>query len=406
MSSDDPVQQAAILVGGRGTRLGPAAAGLPKPLVDVAGRPFLDWLLFDLGRQGFTDIVLLAGFAADAITAYAASTPVASRFGMRIRVASEDAPAGTGGALRRAASMLAGRFLLLNGDSLVATNFRALAAKCPPAGGAIIAVRAVPDAERCGVVTLSGSRVTRFMPRPAAPGPDIVNAGIYLIDRAMLDALPATASLEHDVLPAIAAAGHLEAHLVSGYMIDIGVPTSLEEARRELPRRQRRGAIFLDRDGVLNEDRGYVGEIDRFAWLAGAREAIRSINDAGLFAFVVTNQAGVARGYYGEADVERLHRHMSDELAAAGAFIDAFAFCPHHPEGSVRDYARACRCRKPAPGMIEDLLAAWPVDRARSLLVGDKESDAAAAAAAGVTPHLFTGGRIDDFIAGLMPACL
>jgi D-glycero-D-manno-heptose 1,7-bisphosphate phosphatase len=107
--------------------------------------------------------------------------------------------------------------------------------------------------------------------------------------------------------------------------------------------------------------------------------------------FVVTNQSGVARGYYEEKDVQRFHARMQRELAACGARIDAFRYCPHHPEGSRPPYALSCLCRKPKPGMIVELLESWPVDRHRSFVVGDKSSDLAAARAAGLRGVLFDG---------------
>ena len=157
--------------------------------------------------------------------------------------------------------------------------------------------------------------------------------------------------------------------------------------------------MFFDRDGVLNADEGYTHRPDQFRWLPGAREAIRLCNDRGWFAFVVTNQAGVARGLYDEQQVQSLHAFVQEELAAAGAHVDAFEYCPHHPDGAVEGYRRDCRRRKPGPGMIEALLESWPVDAARSFLVGDKDSDVAAATAAGIRGHLFPGGDLAAFVA-------
>lgn len=402
MTEAEPVRQAVILVGGRGTRLGALTAATPKPLVDVAGHPFLDVLLFALGRHGFDRIVLLAGFAAEAIEAYAAATQARSRFGLDITVHRETGAAGTGGALVQALHLLDERFLLLNGDSWLDTNLRALACREPPAGGAVMTVRELSDARRSGVVTVSGDRVTRFLPRPDAAGPGLVNAGNYLVDRAALADVPPVASLENDVLPRLAAGSRLDAHRAGGYFIDIGVPEALAAARTEVPRQLRRGAVFFDRDGVLNVDHGHVGEIERFEWIEGAMEAVRLVNDAGLYAFVVTNQAGVAKGFYGEDAIVRLNRHMSGGLARAGAHIDAFSWCPCHPDGVVPAFTRASPRRKPAPGMILDLLAEWPVDPASSFLVGDKETDLAAARGAGIAGHLFRGGRLDDFVRRLL----
>ena len=160
----------------------------------------------------------------------------------------------------------------------------------------------------------------------------------------------------------------------------------------------RRPAAFLDRDGVLIEDTGYPHDPAAVRWIAGAPEAVARLNRAGFFIFVVTNQSGVARGLYPEGQVGVLHRWMSERLAEAGARIDAFEHCPHHPEAPLPAYRRDCRRRKPAPGMIEDLMRAWPVERTGSLLVGDKPGDVAAAEAAGIPGHLFRGGDLDAFL--------
>lgn len=157
-------------------------------------------------------------------------------------------------------------------------------------------------------------------------------------------------------------------------------------------------AVFFDRDGVLNADTGYVYRKEDFVWLEGARDTIRLCNDRGIFVFVITNQAGVAHGLYKEEAISGLHHWVNEELAKIGAHIDAFAYCPHHPDGKLAEYRRVCRRRKPAPGMILDLLSDWPVDSARSILIGDKGSDLAAAAAAGIEGHLYEGGDLFNFV--------
>jgi len=163
-----------------------------------------------------------------------------------------------------------------------------------------------------------------------------------------------------------------------------------------------RPAVFFDRDGVLNIDHGYVCDPSRFDWTIGAMEAIRLLNQRGYLVFVVTNQAGVARGYYDENTVHRLHAWMNAELARAGARVDDFRHCPFHPEGSVPAYRRMSDWRKPAPGMILDLMRSWPVDTANSFLIGDNESDIQAAVAAGIPGYLFNSDNLVRFVEGIV----
>jgi D-glycero-D-manno-heptose 1,7-bisphosphate phosphatase len=144
---------------------------------------------------------------------------------------------------------------------------------------------------------------------------------------------------------------------------------------------RQRPAAFLDRDGVLNVDHGYAYRPDQLEWIAGAPQAVRLLNEAGYIVIVVTNQSGVARGFYDEAAVHQLHAHMQEVLKAQGAHIDAFYYCPHHPEGTVKEFAVNCKCRKPDTGMLDQAAREWPIDLGRSILIGDRDNDMAAAAA-------------------------
>lgn len=150
-------------------------------------------------------------------------------------------------------------------------------------------------------------------------------------------------------------------------------------------------AVFLDRDGTINLERDYLYRIEDFEFVPGAPEAIRLLNDAGILVVVVTNQSGVARGYYTEDDVEILHRHIARELEVFGARVDAWQYCPHHPAGKG-SYSLPCRCRKPLPGMLLDAAGRLAIDLESSVMIGDKRADIEAAIAAGCRPILVRSG--------------
>lgn len=153
-------------------------------------------------------------------------------------------------------------------------------------------------------------------------------------------------------------------------------------------------AVFFDRDGTLNEDVGYLHRIEDFRWCEGAVEAIRYCNENGYLVIVITNQSGVARGYFTEVDIRLLHMWMNEELMRYNAHIDAFYYCPHFEGGSVEDFSIACGCRKPSSGMVEKACEEYGIDKEQSVLIGDKESDIKCAENACIRGILYSGGSL------------
>ena len=161
-------------------------------------------------------------------------------------------------------------------------------------------------------------------------------------------------------------------------------------------------AVFFCRDGVLNEDRGYICRPRELTWIPGALEAIRILNGEGYWVFVITNQSGIARGIFSEEEVHDFHEFMMQEAKQHGAAIHSFYVCPHHPEGMIKKYSFLCNCCKPSPGLIEQACLKWPVDLKRSFLIGSVQRDLETAKRAGIPGYLFLDNNLCDFVQDLL----
>ena len=267
------VKQALLLVGGRGTRLGALAASTPKPLLEVApGTRFLDLLLDEVARQGFDEVILLAGHMGEQVEALYHGRTVRQA---KVDVVREPEPAGTGGALWSARERLDPWFIMANGDSLFDINVRALAMRPSSSCRARLALREIADVSRYGSVELAGDRIVAFREKlPGVGTPGLISGGVYLLSREVLQHVRVPSSLETEIFPQLAAAGLLGGRVFDGYFIDIGLPEALAQAADELPGWLIRPAAFFDRDGVLNRDAGYTNRPEDLEWMPGAREVI------------------------------------------------------------------------------------------------------------------------------------
>jgi D,D-heptose 1,7-bisphosphate phosphatase len=387
------LKQAVLLAGGRGTRLGELTKETPKPLLSLAGRPFLDHVVWNLKRFGIDRILFSVGYRAEQFQAHYGD---GHDHGVTAEYLVEAEPLGTGGALLQALPRLEPWSLVLNADTMFDFNYLDLYRRCEDAGAAAgLALRRVPDSSRYGSVCWSADgRVTGFREKGQA-GAGLVSGGVYVLQRRALEGFAGPCgSLERDLFPALAGRGELVGQPYPGFFLDVGLPESYAAALHAVPAWRRRPAAILDRDGVLNLDRAYVHRPEEFAWTEGAPEAVKWLNDNGYLVFVVTNQAGIARGYYSEEAFQRFSAWIQDELRRRGAHVDATYYCPHHPTEGQGPYRRECECRKPRPGLFRRLLEEWDLSPEETFAVGDKESDLEAARAAGVRAVRFAGGSL------------
>lgn len=400
------LRQAVVLVGGLGTRLGELTATMPKPMLPIGEEPFLDILLRNLARHGLAEALLLSRHHAEVIKEHYERHPIA---GMTIEIREEAAPAGTAGALRECADRLDDVFLLANGDSLFDINYLALYRFFRAADVDLaIALCRMRDVSRYAQVTLKAAgRVERYADKQGRPGEEgLISGGVYIVSRSILgDIGPGMVSLETDVIPNLVARGRVGGMEFPGYFIDIGLPESYRQARIDLPAWERRPAVFLDRDGTINRDEGHTYRPEDLEFLPNVADAIRAFNDAGRLVIVISNQAGVARGYYTAAHVDLFHDEMNRQLQACGAHIDAFYFCPHHPDGDISALAISCDCRKPGTALFRRACAEWKIDLEQSVMIGDKQSDIEAAEAFGIAAIKTDANDMHHIAARILHPC-
>ena len=371
--------EAVVLAGGFGTRLADVVSDVPKPMAPVCGRPFLRFVLDELFSQGCESVVLAVGHLHNRISEYFGSTYK----GMRLLYSVEDAPLGTGGAIKQALGMCSEDVVIvLNGDSLFRVGYRALyeALYACPQAVAALAVRRLKRFDRYGSLTVEGGIISSFAEKSYCEE-GLVNGGVYALKRSALAAMPPAFSIEHDYFERFVSDGAFVACESGGLFLDIGIPEDYERAQTVFLDLVPRGTriAFFDRDGTINVDTGHLYEPEKLALIPSTVDLMRSYRRKGYRIVVVTNQAGIAKGLYAEEDMHRLHRILNEKLDALGAGVDAFYFCPHHPA-----VTGPCSCRKPAGGMVEKALFDFEADPECCVLYGDKETDLQAAAACGV----------------------
>lgn len=380
----------------------PLSAVAPAAWFSIGGRPFLDYLLLEAWRFGFRKVLFIANGGASRARASLDATRIRPEMRLPTEIIEAEG-AKSGGALFAARTRLDEHFLLLDGHCWFDFNWLSLVTADGAADAlATVALRELTDRRPRQAIrphsAFGGALEDAF---DRGHGGGIAGGGAALLSARIVEHLSPSCSLEDDIFPRLAALGAVHGVMEAGRFIDIADPADRVRACA-IPQWRHRPAVFLDRDGTLNADTGFVQRKEDFHWFPGAIQAVRLLNDAGHYVFVVTNQSGVARGLFDEATVRDLNGWMNEELRAAGAHIDDMRYCPHHPEAGADPYRTSCACRKPAPGMLLDLLERWPVNEDASIMIGDSERDAAAGRAAGIASAVVPAGGLAQFVDNLL----
>jgi len=368
--------QAVILAGGQGTRLRPLTLTRPKPMVEILGKPFLEYQIEQLREQGFKRVLLLLGYLPEIVRDHFGD---GRRFGIKIEYSVSAVEDETGRRLKLAQPFLDSCFLLLYCDNYWPMSMTRLWRRFVAAGApAMITVYSNKDGYTRNSVRVEADGFVSIYDKTCSdPGLNGVEISYAILSKKVIRPLSdANVLFETAVYPALAGRGELSAFVTDHRYLSVGAHHRLP-LTEEFFRRKK--TVIVDRDGVLNRKpprAQYVRSREEFQWLPGALDALQMLHSAGYHVAVVSNQAGIARGAMSEADLAAIHRAMAHEVEAAGGHIDAIYYCAH-------DWDAGCECRKPLPGMLFQAQRDLNLDLSRTYFVGDDERDGEAADRAG-----------------------
>ena len=382
--------RAVIMAGGKGTRLSGINSDIPKSMFPVCGKPILEYQIESLIRSGVKNITLVLGHLKEMIINHFCD---GQKFGVRIDYIEEREPLGTAGALFYLKDEVED-FLLIFGDLILDIDFNRFI-QFHRSHGAGISLFGHPNShpydsdvievdENCRVTSILSKKVERDFYYH-----NFVNAGVYCVSPKALESIrePKKVDLEKELIAGLIPQGVVYAYKSTEYVKDMGTPDRLvavtDDVRngvvsgRSLKHKQR--AIFLDRDGTINEYVGFLRDIEEFKLLPSVPEAIAKINASPFLAIVATNQPVIARGEVTFSQLDEIHKKMETELGKAGAYLDDIFFCPHHPhkgyEGEIPGLKIDCGCRKPKIGMLKQAAEKYNIDLSASWYVGDTTMD-------------------------------
>ena len=387
-----------IMAGGRGTRIAEVNSEVPKPMIPIMKKPILEYEIDCLRKQGYTDIILVVGYLGQVVQDYFGD---GSSFGVSIEYVIEETPLGTAGALYLLKDKISEDFLLLNGDIIFDVDIARFCQMHKKQGGiATILTHPNNHPYDSGIIVADQEgKVLNWLHKEDERlwYQNRVNAGLHMLSPRIFEEFTELkkVDLDRDVLKPLISRGELYVYDSPEYIKDMGTPDRfyavIEDIKsgkvenKNLTHKQK--AIFLDRDGTINEYVGFLRSIDEFRLIDGVAEAIKIINQSGYLAIVVSNQPVIARGEVSLEELQEIHNKMETLLGQQGAYIDALYYCPHHPdkgfEGERIEYKVECECRKPKPGMLLEAARKYNIDLSQSYMIGDGRNDIGAGEAAG-----------------------
>lgn len=369
--------QAIILAGGFGTRLQEVLKDAPKPMAPIANRPFLFYLLSYLKKHNITNIVFSVCYLKEQIEEYFGN----EFLGINIKYAIEIEPLGTGGAIVNSLQYIdqSKPVIILNGDTFLEVNYSNLIdSHIQSKSDFTIALNKVDDCSRYGIVkTNIKNIVTDFQEKSGKKIKGNINSGIYVINPKIFlqYELEKKFSFETDFLTKFTTKLNINAFKSRNYFIDIGIPEDYQKAVNEIPDKIKNKALFLDRDGVINIDHGHVGKIEDFDFIDGIFDLCKKAQEKSYLIIIVTNQAGIAKGYYTEKEFLDLTKWMENEFKKEGIHITKTYYCPYHIDAKIAKYKKDSEDRKPNPGMLLKAIDKFNIDPKESIMIGNKESD-------------------------------
>ncbi len=367
--------QAVIYCGGYGSRLKTKTKNIPKPIIKINKVPFLNYIINNLIRFGVNDIILLSYYKNEKILNYLKK----SNFGkVKIKVIKEKTKLGTAGSLLNAKKYLKKNFFLLNGDTFFNFNILDLKKQFYLKKN-IYFVMALSKNSNKRFKSISINKKNKLLNNLNRRPNLFINAGFYFVSKKVLKFIEkSNFSLESEIFPKL-----INSKKIIGidftnkrnFFIDIGVPRDLKKAEKVLKIIHDKKTVFLDRDGVINYDYGYVHSTKNFKWKKNIIKFIKFLNDKDYNVIVISNQSGVGRGYYSINKVYKLHRWINSKLILQGAHIDEFYIACYFKESKFFSSKREFNRRKPNIGMIKEAQKKWNIDLKKSLLIGDKTID-------------------------------